>query len=91
MTEPVYVVVSCVVQGQNRMKNRAAACPSAVVEAAEGCASAAGALAGRSLTVQHSRQRGGKPVVEDRRMAGRLACRMGSCYRASGRMLSCPR
>ena len=91
MTEPVYVVVSCVVPGQDRMKNRAAACPSAVVDVAEECACAAAALAGRSLTVQHSRQRGGKLVVEDQRMAGHLACRMGSCCRAFGRMLSCPR
>lgn len=78
--------VSCVVLGQNRMENRAAACPSAAV-GAEGCACAAGALAGRNLTVQHSRQRGGRPVVEDPRMAGHLAYRMGSCCRASGRML----
>ena len=69
------------------MKNRAAACPSAVV-GVEGCACAAGELAGRSLTVQHSRQREGRPVVEDRRMARHLACRMESCCRASGRMLS---
>lgn len=88
--EPVYVVVSCVVPEQNRMKSRAAACPSAVV-GVEGCACAAGELAGRSRTVQHSRQRGGRSVVEDQRMAGHLACRMGSCYRASGRMLSGPR
>lgn len=83
------MVVSCVVLGQNRMKNRAAACPSAVV-GAEGCAFAAGETAGRSQTVRHSRLREGRPVVEDQRMAGRPAYRRESCCRASGRMLLYP-
>lgn len=68
------------------MKRHAAACSSAVV-GAEGCACVAEALAGRSLLVLHSRQRGGRPVVEDQMMAGHLAYRRESCCRASGRML----
>lgn len=68
------------------MKKHAAACPSAVV-GAEGCACAAGALAGRSLIVLYSRQRGGRPVVEGQMMAGHLAYHRESCCRASGRML----